>query len=530
MWFGTGDSGVSRYDGARFVAFTAADGLAHNEVTAMVEDGEGRLWISTYGGGVSQYDGLVFQNLHRRNPLPHGGVKQVLQDRRGDYWIATDGGGVVRYRPTRTPPGVRITNAVADREYGAADRIDLPVSQRLITFEFTGRSFKTDREQLAYAYRLEAWDEAWQSTRQRRVSYQNLELGEYVFQVRAVDRDLNYSEPATMRVNVVADPRVEAWKEALSGSGTADEFVGESAALRRSQARLAEVAPTDLTVLIQGETGTGKGLAARAVHGMSPRAGGPFIAINCGAIPAGLVESELFGHERGAFTGAVQRKIGKVELAQGGTLFLDEIGDMAQEAQVKVLRLIEEKVFERVGGTETLAADVRMVAATNRRLERMVEEGQFREDLYFRLQPFPVQLPPLRQRREDIALLAAFFAARMSAHLHKEVVELAPEAVVALQSYEWPGNVRELEHVVQQAVIVCRGPVIGAGDIVLGSGPGREVETGKMTPEEYERQYIWEALEQADWVIKGPKGAAQRLGMSASTLRYRMKKLGIRRG
>jgi len=529
IWFASAGGGVSRFDGEQSVTYTTADGLPHNHVTSLMEDREGHLWFSTYGGGVSRYDGLVFQNLHRRNSLPHSGVRQVLQDRRGDYWIATDGGGVVRYRSTCTPPAVRIVNTVADREYGGVERIDLSVSQRLVAFEYSGRSFKTGKEQLAYVYRLQGRDSEWQSTRDRRMSYQDLELGEYVFEVKAVDRDLNYSPPATVQVNVVPDPKLQAWREALSSSGMADEFVGQSAALQRAQARLAQVAPTDLTVLILGETGTGKGLAAHALHGLSSRASGPLVTINCGAIPEGLVESELFGHERGAFTGAVRRKIGKVELAEGGTLFLDEIGDLAPAAQVKLLHLIEEKAFERVGGTATIRVDVRLIAATNRDLEQMVEERQLREDLYFRLQPFPVQLPPLRERRDDIPLLAAYFAEGMATHLHKEVTELAPEAVEALQRYQWPGNVRELEHVVQQAVITCRGPAILAEDIVLGPESSSRDGGKRLTPEEYERQYLREALEQTEWVIKGTKGAAQMLGMSASTLRYRMKKLKVER-
>ena len=200
-------------------------------------------------------------------------------------------------------------------------------------------------------------------------------------------------------------------------------------------------------MLILGETGTGKGLAAGTVHGLSQRKDGPFIQVNCGAIPEGLVESELFGHEKGAFTSAIVRKLGKVELAAGGTLFLDEIGDLALDAQVKLLQLLEEHTFERVGGTETLTADVRIVAATNRDLQRMVNEGRFREDLYFRLQVFPMRLPPLRERREDIPRLATYFMEQMGTHLHKEVTQLTSDALAALKAYDWPGNVRELERI-----------------------------------------------------------------------------------
>jgi transcriptional regulator with GAF, ATPase, and Fis domain len=290
------------------------------------------------------------------------------------------------------------------------------------------------------------------------------------------------------------------------------------------------VAPTELTVLVLGETGTGKGLAARAVHAQSKHRSGPFIQVNCGAIPAGLVESELFGHEKGAFTGAVARKVGKVELAGGGTLFLDEIGDLSPEAQVKLLRLLEERTFERVGGVQTLQAEVRVVAATNRELEQMVRAGHFRDDLYFRLHGFPVRLPPLRLRREDIPALATYFVARMGGHLDKEVSRIAPEVLAALQAYDWPGNVRELEHAMQRAVIVCHGTVIRPEDVLLDTGrDGAATKAERLTPEEYERTYLHEALEQTGWVIKGPRGAAALLGMAESTLRNRMKQLGLRR-
>jgi len=385
---------------------------------------------------------------------------------------------------------------------------------------------------MVYRYRLEGYDQDWRTTHQRRVEYQDLPPGHYAFCVQAVDRDMNTSDPATVRVTVVPDPRIEALTQALSAGGQSGEFVGTSEALRRVQTQLLEVARTDETVLILGETGTGKGLAARAVHALSGRRAGPFIQVNCGAIPEGLVESELFGHEKGAFTGAISRKLGKVEVAEGGTLFLDEIGDLALEAQAKLLRALEEQTFERVGGTQTLKADVRVVAATNRDLKRMVSEGEFREDLYFRLQTFPVRMPPLRERREDVPLLAAYFTERMAAHLNKRVAQLTPEALDLLRAYDWPGNVRELEHAVRRAVIVCRGPSVRASDILLefgkaGDSPTAEEETVSL--EEHERRYIQEVLEKTGGIIKGPRGAAALLGLHEATLRSRMKKLGIRK-
>jgi DNA-binding NtrC family response regulator len=526
LWFGT-DEGMSRYDGETFMSFTTEDGLVGGRIWSMHQDREGVLWFGSWGGGVSRYDGLVFQRLSRRDGLGHDAVHQILQDRHGAFWIGTER-GVTRYRPYATPPAIRLKEVIADRRYEPAGEIHVPASQTFVIFEFQGRSLTTRPDGMAYVYRLEGYDPDWKPNYTGRVEYQDLPIGEYTFQVKAVDRDLNYSEPATVRVVVEPDPRLEAFADALSG--TFQEFVGDSDALRQVQDQLLEVAATDLTVLILGETGTGKGLAARTLHGLSPRKAGPFILVSCGAIPQGLMESELFGHERGAFTGAISRKLGKVELAEGGTLFLDEIGDLALEAQAKLLQFLEERTFQRVGGTEILRLDVRVIAATNRDLRAMVEARSFREDLYFRLQEYVVEVPPLRDRRGDIADLADCFMEGMARHLNRGIPQLTPGALSALQSYDWPGNVRELEHVVKRAVVVCRGSTIRAQDITLEfKYPGGRSTGEIISLEEHERGYILEVLEQTGWVVKGPHGAAARLGLPESTLRNRMKKLGIHR-
>ncbi|MEW6753120.1 MAG: sigma-54-dependent Fis family transcriptional regulator [Candidatus Latescibacterota bacterium] len=325
-----------------------------------------------------------------------------------------------------------------------------------------------------------------------------------------------------------AQLHLDAWRQAVRDGSVGGELIGQSPALQRVRRHLAQVAGTDVNALLLGETGTGKGLAARTLHDLSARCDGPFIQVNCGAIPHGLVESELFGHERGAFTGAVSRRLGKVELARGGTLLLDEIGDLAPDSQVKLLRLLEERAFERVGGTETLRSAARIISATNRDLRRMVTTGAFREDLYYRLQAFSLVLPPLRERREDIRLLALYFMGRTAGHLDKAVTHLTPEALRAMQAYPWPGNVRELEHAVRRGVIMATGTALDAGDLGL-DGPAEAAAhgNGRPSPAEYERQYLRHALEQSDWVIKGPRGAAIRLGMSPATLRRRIAKLGI---
>ena len=528
LWFGTDGAGVSRYDGKRFETFIS-NGLCHDQIHSMLQDGNGDLWFATYGGGIVRYDGLVFQQLIRRDGLAHDAVHQILQDRRGDFWIATEG-GITRYRSQDSVPEIRLTETIADRHYGPIGQLNLPESQQVLFFRFQGASLITRPDRMAYVYRLDGYDEDWLVSYEGLAEYPQLPVGDYIFQVQAVDRDLNYSDVAEVQVVVEPDPRLEGLNEALSAQGPGSEFVGISAPLRQVQTQLAQVASTEVTVLILGETGTGKGLAARALHGMSGRKAGLFLQINCGGLPSGLVESELFGHERGAFTGATRRKLGKVELAAGGSLFLDEIGDLIPEAQVKLLQVLEEGTFSRVGGTEVLTADVRVVAATNRDLQQMVADGGFREDLFFRLQGFTVRLPPLRERREDIPLLANYFLEGMAAHLNKEVTQLTSGALSVLQTYAWPGNVRELEQAIKRGVIVCPGSVIRVEDLALEKGHVPEMgEDAPILPEEYERQYILQLLERTGWVIRGPKGAAALWGIPEGTLRSRMKKHGIQR-
>lgn len=528
LWIATRDGGIYRYDGEMFQAFTSQDGLVYDHVMCLCEDRRGHLWIGTLGGGVSRYDGQIFQTLSSADGLPNDEITSILEDRHGDIWLSTRS-GLTRYRSRQKPPTVQVREVMADRRYDADETISVPVSQPWVRFSFQGHSLTTRPEGMVYMYRLVGVDADWQSTREGAVTYRDLTIGAYSFQVQAVDRDLNYSPPVSVALEVTADSRIQALQEAVKQGSAAGEFIGESAALARVQLQLAEVAQADLTVLILGETGTGKGLAARMVHELSRWKEGPFIPVNCGAIPEGLVESELFGHERGAFTGAVSRKLGKVELAAEGTLFLDEIGDMSMEAQVRLLRLLEEKTFERVGGTEIMEAQARVVAATNRDLSKMVQEGTFREDLFFRLQVFPVQLPPLRERREDIPLLVTYFMEPMAAHLKKEIEGVSSEALGMLKNYGWPGNVRELKHTVERAVIVCQNGVIQGGDIALGMGVQEKPGEVRVTLEEHEREYIRQVLEDTGGVIRGANGAATILGIPESTLRWRIKKLGIKK-
>ncbi len=309
------------------------------------------------------------------------------------------------------------------------------------------------------------------------------------------------------------------------------EVVGESAALRRVLKEVETVAPTGSTVLIRGETGTGKELIARALHELSPRKGRTFVKLNCAAIPTGLLESELFGHEKGAFTGAVAQKMGRFELADQGTLFLDEVGDIPPELQPKLLRVLQEQEFERLGGTRTLKVDVRLVAATHRDLAKMVADGRFREDLYYRLNVFPVVLPPLRERRDDIPRLVRHFTQQFARRMGRRI-ETIPSAVMDfLVRYSWPGNVRELQNVIERAVILSPGPSLQVppGDLQPATTPAPVPIAAAVTLADAEREHILGALRETNWVVGGPKGAAARLGMKRSTLQKKMQKLGISR-
>ena len=313
-----------------------------------------------------------------------------------------------------------------------------------------------------------------------------------------------------------------------------DEIVGKSQALGRILQQIETVATTDSTVLILGETGTGKELIARAIHNLSPRNNRTFVKLNCSAIPAGLLESELFGHERGAFTGAITQKIGRFELADGGTLFLDEIGDIPVELQPKLLRVLQEQEFERLGSTRTIRTNVRLVAATNRDLESMVANREFRSDLFYRLNVFPIVSPPLRDRIEDVPLLVRYFAQKLSRRMNKRIESIPQETIDAMMRYRWPGNIRELENFVERAVILTRGASLDAPISELQRGSltgdgGAPSPSGAATMEAAEREHILNALRSTNWMISGPNGAADRLGMKRTTLQSRMKKLGISR-
>ena len=316
--------------------------------------------------------------------------------------------------------------------------------------------------------------------------------------------------------------------EQVSHQRRFEQIIGESPALESVLKQVTRVAPTGSTVLIQGETGTGKELIARAIHNISSRCGCPFVKLNCAAIPLDLLESELFGHERGAFTGAVAQKTGRFELADKGTLFLDEIGDIPLALQPKLLRVLQEQEFERLGGTRTHQVNVRLVAATHRNLTEMLKRGEFRSDLYYRLNVFPIALPPLRERGEDIPALVRHFVEMFCRRMDKQIEHIPEETMAALCSYQWPGNIRELQNLIERAVILSDDGVL-PNPLPAAAMEDMTPSLSSTTLRDSERKLILHALEEAGWVIGGPRGAAAQLGVKRTTLIYKMEGLGISR-
>jgi formate hydrogenlyase transcriptional activator len=340
----------------------------------------------------------------------------------------------------------------------------------------------------------------------------------------SVDNARAYSEIAQLK-NRLAEEKLYLEDE-IRTEMNFEEIVGESAPLKKVLTQVKTVAPTDSTVLVLGETGTGKELAARAIHRMSSRHNASFIKLNCAAIPTGLLESELFGHEKGAFTGAISQKVGRLELADKGTLFLDEVGDIPLELQPKLLRALQDQEFERLGSTRTLKVNVRLIAATNRDLMKAVAEKQFRSDLFYRLNVFPIVMPPLRERPKDIPLLVHYFVQKFSRRMNKTIERIPVEAISAMQAWKWPGNVRELENFIERSVILTDGTALRVPLAELASPEGGEQEA-MLT--QVERQHILRILRECGGVIAGRHGAAERLGMKRTTLQSRMSKLGIQR-
>ena len=598
LWFATWDNGVSRFDGDEFQNFTLQDGLLSDHIYFIFQDSQERLWFGTLNGvcwydgsnfhhledaGIAgrsvqfiyedsegriwcggyrtlgYYDGTVFHDLmplylQYYEPLLHRKqCRGIAQDPEGhlwfgfDYLIRFDGESFHRYEEKEGFPRQWISYVLGQDDTGVVWVGQHQHQDRLC--RYVDGNFQPVQNDLGDRLRRIQCDgtgRMWLCT-SNGVFYQDGD-GFCKFipadglphpDVKAVfqDRDHQYWFATWGGVGLY-----DAHSISVFNTQESNKFIGQSTALRQFQTKLIEVATTDMTVLILGETGVGKGLAARVLHAQSVHCDGPFIQVNCGALSQTLIDSELFGHEKGAFASAVSRRLGKVELAKGGTLFLDEIGDMTLETQARLLRLLEEGTFERVGGSEILKAQTRIFTSTNRNLEEMVRAGDFREDLYYRIYVFPLYLPPLRERKEDIPDLAKFFKDRMAAHLGKLIDSLTPDVIEVLQTYDWPGNVRELEHTIQRAVTVCQGSQIVLED--LGSYRSRitgaaldlvwtslsDSQDREIVPlDEFERLYILEVLKTTNWKVKGAEGAAELLELPPSTLYSRMKKLGIKR-
>jgi formate hydrogenlyase transcriptional activator len=365
----------------------------------------------------------------------------------------------------------------------------------------------------------------------QRRTYQEADL-DFMLQVAkqiavAVENALGYKQIAELKERLSKEKLY--LEEEIRTEYNFEEIIGESPTLKKVLKQLEIVAPTDSTVLILGETGTGKELLARAIHNLSGRRERTFVKMNCAAIPTGLLESELFGHERGAFTGAIATKVGRFELADGGTLFLDEVGDIPLELQSKLLRVLQEQEFERLGSTKTLKMNVRVVAATNQDLADMVEKKEFRNDLYYRLNVFPLMTPPLRERREDIPVLVRYFAQKFARQLNRSVERIPADTMDALTAYAWPGNIRELENLIERAVILSSGLdlVVPLSELKASHTPNHTAQVSTL--ESAEREHIVRALNATNWVIGGPAGAAAKLGMKRTTLQSKMQKLGVTR-
>ena len=538
LWIGTAKGLFALDLSSREVRrFTAEQfGLSANGILALTVDPQGNIWLGTSGGGVLRYDGQTFQSIRLGPSALENKVEAVLCDRRGRLWFGTRA-GLVAYQPGHTPPCLVIREVMAGTLLAAPETVSCPESTPEIRIHFQGISFRTGAGQMRYSHRLVGHGptEQWSAfTAADAVAYSALPVGEYCFEVRTMDRDGLLSEVASLEIQILPDAKTERIHALESVLRATDHVVhSQSWAMRQVMEQTVRVAETAMTVLVLGETGTGKGLLAQTIHETSTRRKRPFIQVNCGALPTGLVESELFGHEKGAFTGAASRQLGRFELADGGTLFLDEIGDLPLESQRVLLHILEENALTRVGGKQPVRVDVRVIAATNRGLRQAIQEGTFREDLFYRLSVFTLELPPLRQRQEDIPALAAHFAERYAQHLRRPAPTIDEGVVTHLQGYAWPGNVRELEHLINRAVLLCEDGVIRVGDLLLPSVGRRAGDAVPPAPAAGEgldeKQQLVEALQATNWMIYGERGAARLLGMNPEKLRYRMRKYGLRR-
>ena len=498
------------------------------------------IWFGTDGGGVSLYDGVIWTSLDTRDGLVGDHVWGIYQDANGRMWFATDS-GVAHYRPSSVPPKVRIVSVTTDQTYRNLDALPVFTIGTRLTIAYDAIDFKTHPEKRQYRCRIKEIDKDWRRpTKATTFDHTFEKPGAYTFQVQAIDRDLNYSQPATLSLAVQPDPKFVAMQRELNGLRREvirkyhfENFIGESDTIQEVHALMEKAIDSGLTVLISGETGTGKELVAKAIHYNSPRKDKPLKEINCGAIAKDLVASTLFGHRKGAFTGAHEDKLGLFEDASGGTVLLDEIGEMPEDAQSHLLRVLQERKIQRVGETQLRDVDVRVIAITNRDLSDEVLAGRFREDLYYRVTVFPIHVPPLRERLDDISLLAEHFLQSACHNQDKELDGFEPEVMKMLQSYAWPGNVRELEHEIYRAVALAQEgsriqPYHFSSRVTHGESLIQEVLSEQVSYRELVDRFRRRVIEEALRENNGNRTAAARqLGMDRANLVAVMRRLGI---
>jgi len=566
LWMGT-QEGLCCFDGnpplppfekggeGGFIAYGKEAGLFSLFHKWSAKDAKGQLWFGTLAGGLYRYDGKHFQWLTKEDGLPSDSITGLLPQPDGSMIIGTYR-GILHYRPTATiPPRIEIREVVADKVYRgrgeafAGEDWNIVLTQQanaspLLTISYHGLSF--DTRKMRYSYILEGYDKEWQDTWENHVRYENLPVGEYTFKVIAINRDLVPSEsPATLKLTIRPDPRdvvittlqteVNHLRREVGSKYHFENLIGRSAAMKQVRALMEKAIDSGLTVLITGETGTGKELVAKAIHFNSPRKDKLMLPLNCGAVPKDLVASTLFGHRKGAFTGAYEERMGLFEAAKGGTVILDEIGEMPAEAQVHLLRVLQERQVLRIGEFVSRDVDVRVIAITNRDLAEDVKSGRFRGDVYHRLNLFRIHVPPLRERLEDIPPLAEYFLKQACRQQEKELDGFTPGVIEMLQSYPWPGNIRELEHEVYRAVALAEEGLLlqtyhFSSQVTRGESLIQEVLSERVGYTELLDRFRRRVIEEALRECNGNRSAAARqLGIDRSNLIAQIKRLGIGR-
>jgi DNA-binding NtrC family response regulator/ligand-binding sensor domain-containing protein len=539
LWIGTG-KGVSRYDGKRFINFTIRNGLPENSIFAINRSSDSIVWFGTLGGGVCGYDGNAWTSLDTRDGIVDNMVLSIYTDKDDSLWFGTNN-GLTHYHRTTTKPKANIVSVTTDQTYYDLSEIPAFTIGKRITIKYNSIDFKTLPEKRQYRCRIREIDSNWQKP----TKFDSFDIifdnpGTYTFEVQAIDRDLNYSEPASLNLIVQPDPRIVSMqtelnhlRQEIKNKYRFDDIIGRSSSIKYTHQLMEKAIDSGLTVLITGETGTGKELVAKAIHYNSPRRGYPLLDFNCGAEPKELIASTLFGHRKGAFTGAIEDKIGLFESASGGTILLDEIGEMPQDAQVHLLRVLQERKIQRLGESKSREIDVRIIAMTNKDLLKEMRVDRFREDLYYRLSVFPIHIPPLRERPEDIPILAEFFLKQACHEQKKEMEGFAPEVMDMLTGYSWPGNVRELKNAVELALALAeKDKLIHTYHFPAQITQGESIIHDILSKQtDYKESMDYFARRLIERVLRESQGnrskAARQLGMDPSNLRSLMRRLKI---